>query len=75
MNKQEAYKMVYEDLTKMGGMFVGKYDATNGSKKYMYGICAVMENIAYNSGKETYEEFSETFFENMKKSVDKANKQ
>ena len=40
----------------------------------MYGISTVMEHIAYKAGKEHYEEFSKTFFENMEKSVDKANK-
>lgn len=75
MNKQEAYKIVLEDLTKCGcGLFVGQYDAENGSDKFMYGISTIMEHIAYKAGKKEYEEFSKTFFENMEKSVDKANK-
>ncbi len=72
---KKAYKTVLEDLTKCGcGLFVGKYDAENGSDKFMYGISTIMEHIAYKAGKKEYEEFSKTFFENMQKSVDKANK-
>lgn len=73
MNKQEAFKIVLEDLTKCGcGLFVGQYDATNGNDKFMYGISTVMEYIAYKAGKKEYEKFQDTFFENMEKSVDKA---
>ena len=75
MDKQEAYKIVLEDLTKCGcGLFVGQYDAKNGSEQFMYGISTIMEHIAYKAGKREYDEFINTFFENMKKSVDKANK-
>ena len=75
MDKQEAYKIVLEDLTKCGcGLFVGQYDAKNGSEQFMYGISTVMEHIAYKAGKREYDEFINTFFENMEKSVDKANK-
>ena len=72
---RKAYKIVLEDLTKCGcGLFVGQYDAKNGKDEFMYGISTVMEHIAYKAGKKEYEEFSKTFFENMEKSVDKANK-
>ena len=75
MSKQEAYKIVLEDLTKCGcGLFVGQYDAKNGSEQFMYGISTIMEHIAYKAGKREYDEFINTFFENMEKSVDKANK-
>ena len=73
MNKQEAFKIVLEDLTKCGcGLFVGEFDATNGSEQFMYGISTVMEHLAYKAGKKEYEEFQKTFFENFEKSVDKA---
>ena len=72
---RKAYKIVLEDLTKCGcGLFVGQYDAKNGSEQFMYGISTIMEHIAYKAGKREYDEFINTFFENMKKSVDKANK-
>lgn len=75
MDKQEAYKIVLEDLTKCGcGLFVGQYDAKNGSEQFMYGISTIMEHIAYKAGKREYDEFINTFFENMEKSIDKANK-
>lgn len=73
MSRQEAYKLVLEDLTNCGcGLFVGKYDATNGSDKFMYGISTVMEYIAYQVGEKEYEKFQDIFLENMEKSVDKA---
>lgn len=72
MSKQEAFKIVLEDLTKSGcGLFVGQYDAKNGSDKFMYGISTVMEHIAYKAGKKEYEEFQKIFFENFQKSVDR----
>lgn len=76
MNKQEAFKIVLEDLTKGGcDLFVGWYDAKNGSEHFMYGISTVMEHIAYQAGKKEYEEFQSMFFENMRKSVDKTRKE
>ena len=73
MSKQEAFKIVLEDLTKNGcGLFAGQYDAKNGSEYFMYGISTVMDYIAYKAGKKEYEEFQALFFENMQKSVDKA---
>ena len=73
MNKQEAFKIVLKDLTDCGcGLFVGKYDARNGSDKFMHGILTVIEHIAYKAGTEEYEEFLITFLENFQKSVDKA---
>lgn len=71
MDKKTAYEIVYNDLSKLN-MFMGTYDAKNGSELYMYGISAVMENIAYHADK--LEEFEKIFFENIEKSVDKAQK-
>ena len=42
MTKEEAYKIVYEDL-KTHRLFRGIYDGRNGSKKFMHGISIVME--------------------------------
>jgi hypothetical protein len=53
-------------------MFLGIYDAKNGSEQFMYGISTVMEFIAYNCGEEIYDEFEKIFLENLQKSVDKA---
>lgn len=71
MSKQEIYKTVLKDLVKCP-IFLGNYDAKNGSKQFMYGISTVMEFIAYNCGEETYDEFEKIFLENLQKSVDKA---
>lgn len=71
MDKKTAYEIVYNDLSKLN-MFMGTYDAKNGSELYMHGIWAVMENIAYHTDK--LEEFEKIFFENIEKSIDKAQK-
>lgn len=67
---QHAYKLVYEDLISDNApnLFKGIYDAINGSEKFMYGIDTVMEFISYNCSEETYDSFSEMFFNNMDKS-------
>lgn len=71
MEKAEIYKTVLEDLVECP-MFLGVYDAKNGSEQFMYGVQTVMEFIAYNCGEEIYNEFEEIFLENLQKSVDKA---
>ena len=71
MEKAEIYKTVLKDLIECP-MFLGVYDAKNGSEQFMYGISTVMEFIAYNCGEEIYYEFEKIFLENLQKSVDKA---
>ena len=71
MEKAEIYKTVLKDLAECP-MFLGIYDAKNGSEQFMYGISTVMEFIAYNCGEEIYDEFEKIFLENLQKSVDKA---
>lgn len=65
----QAYALVFQDLISSNApsLFKGKYDAKNGNEKYMYGINAVMEFIAYkaDSTEETYNSFSDMFMENM----------
>ena len=67
MSKEEAYKIVYEDL-KTHRLFRGIYDGRNGSKKFMYGISIVMECVAVGVSEETREEFNKEFIDNMIKS-------
>lgn len=69
MEKFEAYRIVYEDLTKDDWLFTGKYDAENGNKHFMYGIESVMEKIAYEAGE--YDGFSERWDSNIAKSEGK----
>ena len=63
---REAYRIVLNDILNNGcGMFIGKYDAKNGSDKFMYGIQAVMEYIAYSICDEQGDDFSNFFTKNM----------
>lgn len=64
---EDSYKEVLEDLLNNGpGLFKGIYDATNGTKKYMYGIESLLEFIAYKTGDESvYEEVDKMFVENL----------
>lgn len=73
MNKTEAFKIVYDELKKVP-MFTGKYDAINGNEDFMFGICTVMEYIAYEVNEPTYEEFSTMWVGNVLDSFAKANK-
>lgn len=69
---QEAYRIVFNDMMNRGpSMFVGTYDAKNGSKQFMYGISCVMDWIAYNVNAETGDDFTDLFTANMLKSEQK----
>ena len=74
MDKKEAYKIVFEDLKKVG-LFCGVYDAKNGSETYMHGISSVMECIAGNISDEVLDEFNTMFIGNLIASEEKAKKQ
>lgn len=50
------------------GMFRGKFDAKNGSKEFMYGVEAVMENIASMVSEECYQKFENEFIRNLTES-------
>ena len=70
---REAYRIVLNDILNNGcGMFVGNYDAKNGSAEFMYGISAVMEHIAYSICDEQGDDFSNLFIKNMIASEQKA---
>ena len=71
MDKSEAYKIVFEDLTQCN-LFKGIYDAANGKDDFMYGISTVMENIAYNVSEECHDKFTKEFTQNMIESESKA---
>lgn len=63
---REAYRIVLNDILNNGcGMFVGNYDAKNGSAEFMYGVSAVMEHIAYSICDEHGDDFSNLFMKNM----------
>ena len=74
MTNKEAYKIVFDDLTREDGcaLFRGVYDAKNGKTSYMYGISHVMEYIAIQVSEQTRDNFEEMFLKNMIKSEEKA---
>ena len=64
--KKKAYKTVLRDMMLNGpDMFKGKYDSSNGSKDFMFGICTVMEYIALCVDEKSYQVFSDMFTRNM----------
>ena len=76
MTKQEAYKIVYNDILNRDiGLFLGRFDAKNEKPEFMYGISTLMEFIAYESSEKDYDDFQEIWFENFQKSIDNAKKQ
>ena len=70
MNKKEAFQIVLTELTK-NNLFKGIYDAKNGNENFMYGICTVMEAIAYSIDDKTGDSFSELFMNNIIKSEER----
>ena len=73
MLKRLAYKIVYDDLANCG-MFVGKYDATNGLTSFMNGVWFVMEIIAYAVSEKNGDKFNDLFCENLERSERRARK-
>ena len=69
---KNAYKLVYNDMVKTGGLFVGRFDAKNGNKNFMYGIGTAMEFIALSAGEQTYDDFEKIWSENFIESLDKS---
>ena len=66
----EMIKDLIEEMSACD-LFIGKYDAKHGEDSFMYGICTVMEYLAYKVSKEYGDEFSNMFMKNMIDSKDK----
>ena len=69
MTKQEAYKIVFEDLIQepiARGVYKSNKDVNY--EYFMYGICNVMETIAYRVSEKCYEQFDYMFLYNMMES-------
>ena len=64
MSKEEMIKELIEEMSQCG-LFVGRYDAKNGSPQFMHGISTVMEYLAYKVSEEYGEQFSEKFLNNL----------
>lgn len=69
--EKQTIQKVVEHMSECG-LFCGRYDAKNGSKKFMYGINTVMEYLAYLVSEEFGEQIDSEFLENMKKSEENA---
>ena len=74
MIKEEAYKIVFDDLTREDGcsIFRGIYDAKNCKDSYMYGVSHVIQYIAIQVSEETRDNFEDMFLKNMLMSEEKA---
>ena len=68
--RKEEIKVLLEEMKQIG-VFNGTFDAKNGSWEFMHGVACVMEYLAYQVSEEYGEKFSEEFFKNMEKSIDK----
>lgn len=71
MNEKKAFEIVARHLMEVP-IFMGEYDAANGNRSFMNGVCFVMEYITYFASDEIGDEFGRIFLENLQKSVDKA---
>ena len=75
IDKQQAYKLVYEDLIEMN-LFKGIYDARHTEEDsidlFMAGISMVMEFIAYRVSDTVYDEYLDLWNKNVSQSIAKA---
>ena len=76
MTKQDAYRIVYNDILNRDiGLFVGRFDAVNGSREFMYGISTLMEFIALEISEADYNAFQDIWYKNFQESLDKVQQQ
>lgn len=68
--KEKTLKEILDEMKQIG-VFNGTFDAKNGSWEFMHGVACVMEYLAYQVSEDYGEKFSEEFFKNMEKSIDK----
>lgn len=61
---------LFDKMTKCD-LFIGKYDAENGNRHFMFGVASVMEYIANEISEETLVKFTDEFHGNM---IDSENK-
>lgn len=64
MTEKEAFIIVLHKLMEHP-MFIGAYDAKNGSEDFMSGVSTVMEDIAYSISDEIGDKFNKLFSCNM----------
>lgn len=74
-NEQKAVvKEVFEEMISDIGMFRGRYDAKNGGEHFMLGISTPLTYLAYTIDEEYGERFETIFMNNMRESMEEANK-
>lgn len=73
MATREDFKVVLDDLMKWD-LFVGKFDAVNGNKDFMFGIETVMKAIALRASDEAYDNYVAIFTRNYLDSLNKRGK-
>lgn len=72
MDKKKAYEIVVDDIMNNGAsMFQGHYDAKNGNKHFMLGICTLLEYLAFQVSEEKGYDISERFIQNVIASEEK----
>ena len=69
-NEKEMGKLL-EEMKKVD-IFIGKFDAENGSWEFMNGVACVMEYLARKVSHEYFLEFNKEFTKNFMESIDKA---
>lgn len=67
IGKKDAAQLVLDELMQVP-LFCGKYDGKNGNEHFMYGVCTVIENIAYMVSEECHDKFETKFLRNMQES-------
>ena len=71
MEKEKEIKKLLEEMKKVD-IFIGKFDAENGSWEFMNGVACVMEYLAREVSHEYFLEFNKEFTKNFMESIDKA---
>lgn len=69
VTEKEVFRYVYDKLTEIP-LFIGIYDAKNGSEDYEYGIETVMEVLADRAG--CYDEYQKLVLDNIVSSKKRA---
>lgn len=72
-DEKNTIERVVTEMSK-AGIFSGRYDAKHGDKKFMHGVCLVMEYLANLVNDDFGNEININFIKNMIASREKAEK-
>ena len=67
-NEREVLKKIVENMRECD-LFVGKFDAKNGSLHFMYGIETVMKYLTSLISEEYCDEYEKEFINNFERSL------